>query len=118
MPGVDQEVSVNWLYLDPHYKTIKQKKRTFSEEKGETIREEVDKLLGGGAIRDLLSPTWLENVVLVPQPNGTWRMGTDFTNINKAYPKDCFLLPNIDRLVDSSGGYKVVDFLDTFRGYY
>ncbi|GAA0168663.1 hypothetical protein LIER_23330 [Lithospermum erythrorhizon] len=45
-------------------------------------------------------------------------MCTDFTSINKACLKDCYPLPNIDRLVDSSVGYKVVDFLDAFRGYH
>ncbi|GAA0174435.1 hypothetical protein LIER_27825 [Lithospermum erythrorhizon] len=46
MPGVDREVSIQRMCVDPHYKPIKQKKRTFSEEKNEAIREEVDKLLG------------------------------------------------------------------------
>ncbi|GAA0174571.1 hypothetical protein LIER_27938 [Lithospermum erythrorhizon] len=33
-------------------------------------------------------------------------MCTDFSSINKAFPKDCYPLPNIDRLVDSTAGYK------------
>ncbi|GAA0148079.1 hypothetical protein LIER_07618 [Lithospermum erythrorhizon] len=45
-------------------------------------------------------------------------MCSDFTSINKAFPKDCYALLNIDRLVDSSAGYKVVDFLDAFRLYH
>ncbi|GAA0157894.1 hypothetical protein LIER_15055 [Lithospermum erythrorhizon] len=69
-------------------------------------------------IRELLFPTWLADVVVVPKPNGTWRMCTDFTSINKACPMDCYPLPNIDRLVDSRVGYKVVYFLDAFRGYH
>ncbi|GAA0155039.1 hypothetical protein LIER_12862 [Lithospermum erythrorhizon] len=64
-------------YVDPHYKPIQQKKRTFSEEKGEAILEEMNKLLGTDAIRELAFPTWLDNVVLVPKPNGTWRMCAD-----------------------------------------
>ncbi|GAA0159407.1 hypothetical protein LIER_38863 [Lithospermum erythrorhizon] len=118
MPGVDPGVSVHRFYVDPHYKPIKQKKRTFSEEKGEAIREEVDELLGANAIGELLFPTWLANVVLIPKPNGTWRICTDYTSINMACPKDCYPLPNIDRLVDSSDGYKVVDFMDEFWGYH
>ncbi|GAA0185807.1 hypothetical protein LIER_33095 [Lithospermum erythrorhizon] len=118
MPGVDPAVSIHRLYVDPYYKPGKQKKWTISEEKGEAIREEVGKLLGANGIRELLFPTWLANVVLVPKPNGTWGMCMDFTNINKAHLKDCYPLPNIDRMVDSSAGYKVVDFLDAFRGYH
>ncbi|GAA0164048.1 hypothetical protein LIER_19774 [Lithospermum erythrorhizon] len=45
-------------------------------------------------------------------------MCTNFNRINKACPKDCYPLPNIDRLVNSSAGYKLVDFLDAFLGYH
>ncbi|GAA0165051.1 hypothetical protein LIER_20551 [Lithospermum erythrorhizon] len=75
-------------------------------------------LLGADSIKKLLFPTWLANVVVIPKPNGTWRICTYFTSINKACPKDCYPLPHIDQLVDSSAGYKVVDFLDAFRGYH
>lgn len=46
----------------------------------------------------------MTNVVLVKKPNRKWRMCVDFTNLNKAYPKDSFLLPRIDQLVDSTTG--------------
>ncbi|GAA0140484.1 hypothetical protein LIER_35247 [Lithospermum erythrorhizon] len=101
-----------------HREMLIQKKWTFSDDKAEPIRDEVNKLLGADAIRDLLFPVGLANVVLVPKPNGTWMMCTDFTSINKACPKDYYPLSNIDRLVDSSAGYKVVDFLVAFRGYH
>ncbi|GAA0159288.1 hypothetical protein LIER_16102 [Lithospermum erythrorhizon] len=39
MPGVDPSVSVHRVYVDPYYKPVKQKKRTFSEEKREAIRQ-------------------------------------------------------------------------------
>ncbi|GAA0150151.1 hypothetical protein LIER_09154 [Lithospermum erythrorhizon] len=74
IPGVNPSISIHRLCVDPHYKPVKHKKRTFSEEKGEAIREEVGKLLGANAIRKLLFPTWLAKVVLVPKPNGPWRM--------------------------------------------
>ncbi|GAA0184542.1 hypothetical protein LIER_31830 [Lithospermum erythrorhizon] len=45
-------------------------------------------------------------------------MCTYFTSINKDCPKDCYPLPHIDRLVYSSVGYKVVDFLDAFWAYH
>ncbi|GAA0153150.1 hypothetical protein LIER_11462 [Lithospermum erythrorhizon] len=84
MSGVDPGVVVHRLYLDPHYNPIKQKNQTFLEDKGEAIREEVNKLLGADVIRELLFPTGLANVVLVPKLNGTLMMCTDFTSINKA----------------------------------
>ena len=45
-------------------------------------------------------------------------MCVDFTNLNKACPKDNFLLPRIDQLVDSIAGHKLLTFMDAFSGYY
>ena len=44
-------------------------------------------------------------------------MCVDFTDLNKACPKDSFLLPRIDQLVDSTAGYKLLTFMDAFSGY-
>ena len=49
--------------------------------------------------------------------NEKWKMCVDFTDLNKAYPKDSFLLPRIDQLVDSTAGYKLLTFMDAFSGY-
>ncbi len=42
----------------------------------------------------------------------------DFTDLNKACPKDSFPFPRIDQLVDSASGHKRVSFLDAFQGYH
>ena len=44
-------------------------------------------------------------------------MCVDFTDLNKAYPKDGYLLPHIDQLVDSTIGHKLLSFMDAFPGY-
>jgi hypothetical protein len=44
-------------------------------------------------------------------------MCVDFTNLNKAYPKDSFSLSRIDALVDSTAGYGLLSFMDAFYGY-
>nr|KYP55608.1 Retrovirus-related Pol polyprotein from transposon opus [Cajanus cajan] len=54
---------------------------------------------------------------MVRKPNGKWRMCTDYTNLNKACPKDAYPLPNIDRLVDGASGHKFLSFLDAYSGY-
>ena len=41
----------------------------------------------------------------------------DFTDLNKACPKDSFPLPRIDQLVDSTAEHKLLTFIDTFSGY-
>nr|XP_027120710.1 uncharacterized protein LOC113737727 [Coffea arabica] len=55
---------------------------------------------------------------MVKKDTGGWRMCVDFTDLNKACPKDCYPLPRIDALVDSAMGYVVLCFLDAFKGYH
>ena len=42
----------------------------------------------------------------------------DFTDLNKACPKDPFPLLKIDQLVDATVGHPRMSFLDAFQGYY
>ena len=79
-----------------------QKKRRMGEERTIAIEKQVNELLNAGFIREVQYSDWLSNVVMVKKANGKWRMCTDYTNLNKACPKDPFLLPDIDKLVDNS----------------
>ena len=45
-------------------------------------------------------------------------MCVDFTDLNKACPKDPFSIPRIDQLVDATVGYHRMSFLDAFQGYH
>ena len=40
----------------------------------------------------------------------------DFTDLNKTCPKDPFLVPRIDSLVDATVGHPWMRFLDAFLG--
>ena len=75
------------------------------------------KLEGAGFIKEIKYTTWLANVVMVKKASGKWRMCTDFTDLNKACPKDTYPLPNIDRLVDEASGHNFLSFLDVYSGY-
>nr|AAP53313.2 transposon protein, putative, unclassified [Oryza sativa Japonica Group] len=55
---------------------------------------------------------------MVWKANGKWRMCVDFTDLNKACPKDHFPLPRIDQLVDSTAGCELLSFLDAYSGYH
>jgi hypothetical protein len=79
--------------------------------------EEVEKLLMTRFIREVYYPEWLANVVMVKKSSGKWRMCIDFTDLNKACPKDSYPLPRIDQLVDSTVGHKLLSFMDTFSSY-
>ena len=53
---------------------------------------------------------------MVKKANGKWRMCVNFTNLNKACPKDSYPLPRIDQLVDSIAGHRLLSFMDAFLG--
>jgi len=44
-------------------------------------------------------------------------MCVDYTDLNRACPKDVCPLPNIDKLVNNSSGYKLLSFMDAYSGY-
>jgi hypothetical protein len=96
MPGIDPSIISHKLNIDPRLRPIKQKRRVFAPERNNAIMEEVDKLLTANFIREVFYPDWLANVVMVKKANGKWRMCVDFTDLNKACPKDSFSLPRID----------------------
>ncbi|XP_019087345.1 PREDICTED: uncharacterized protein LOC109125001 [Camelina sativa] len=62
-------------------------------------------------------PDWLSNPVVVKKKNGKWRVCVDFTDLNKACPKDSFPLPHIARLVEATTGNQLLSFMDAFSGY-
>ena len=56
--------------------------------------------------------------MFVKKKNGKWRVCVDFTNLNKACPKDLFPMPKIDRLVDATYEHPRMSFLDAFQEYH
>jgi len=89
-----------------------------SEDRAEGAKAEVTRLLQAGVIREIDYPEWLANVVMVKKHNKKWRMCIDFTDLNKACPKDEFPLPRIDTLVDAAAGSEMMSLLDCYSGYH
>ena len=54
---------------------------------------------------------------MVKKSTGKWWICIDYSDLNKAYPKDNFLLPKIDQLVDATDGHQLLSFMDAFFGY-
>ena len=54
---------------------------------------------------------------MVKKASGKWMMCMDFTNLNKACPKDSYPFPGVDVLVDSTARHQLLSFMDAFLGY-
>ena len=104
MPGIPREVIEHHLAVRLDARLVKQKVRRQAPERQEFIREQVSKLLDAGFIREVLHPEWLANPVIVPKANAKLHMCVDYTDLNKACPKDPFPLPRIDQIVDATAG--------------
>nr|AAP06851.1 putative polyprotein [Oryza sativa Japonica Group]ABF95101.1 retrotransposon protein, putative, unclassified [Oryza sativa Japonica Group] len=118
MPGVPREVIEHRLAVRPGARPIRQKVRRQAPERQAFIREEVARLLEAGFIREVIHPEWLANPVVVPKANGKLRMCIDYTDLNKACPKDPYPLPRIDQIVDSTAGCDLLCFLDAYSSYH
>ena len=59
---------------------------------------------------------WLANVVLVKKANDKWRLCIDFTDVNRACPKDSFPLARVDLIIDATTGHEL-SFMDAFSSY-
>ncbi|XP_056862280.1 uncharacterized protein LOC130509965 [Raphanus sativus] len=117
MKGIDLAITTHELNVDPNFKPIRQKRRKLGPERSKAVAEEVERLLGAGSITEVRYPEWLANPVVVKKKNGKWRVCVDFTDLNKACPKDSYPLPSIDRLVESTAGNEMLTFMDAFSGY-
>ena len=118
IPGVPRKVIEHHLAVCPHARPVKQKVRKQAVERQEFIAEEIKKLEAAGLVRGVLHPMWLANPVVVRKANGKWRLCIDFTDVNKACPKDPFPLRRIDQIVDSTAGCDLLSFLDAYSGYH
>ena len=118
VPKVDLSFIVHKLNVDPKVMLKKERLRRSTKPHVEVVKEEVEKLKRSGAIREVFFPEWLANTVAVKKKNGKWRVYVDFTDLSQACPKDPFLVPKIDQLVDATVRHRRMSFLDAFQGYH
>ena len=95
-PGLDPNFICHHLNVDPSVIPKKQPLQRSFKDHSDAVKEEVVKLKWARAIKEVFYPEWLANTVVVRKKSGKWRVCVDFTNLNKACPKDPFLIPRID----------------------
>jgi hypothetical protein len=118
MPGVPRELVEHALNVDPKAKPVKQPLQRFDEPKRKAIVAELHRLENAGFIREIKASTWVSNPVIVPKKTmDVQRVCVDYTSLNKHCPKDSFLLPRIDQIIDSIAGCTRLSFLDVYFGY-
>ena len=118
MVGISPMVASHKLNIIPTARPIRQKVRLFHSDRHQIIHTEVNNLLKAGFIREVKYPEWLANVVVVSKKEGKWRVCVDYTDLNEACPKDSFLLPRIDHIVDATVEHRILSFLDAFSRYH
>ena len=83
------------------------------------VKSELEQLLMANFIRIIDYAEWISNIVLVSKHDKLFQVCTNFRDLNKAFPKDEFPLPNIDMIVDMTIGYAMYPLwmvsLDTIR---
>nr|GEY03538.1 reverse transcriptase domain-containing protein [Tanacetum cinerariifolium] len=94
------------------------KKQGQVPERTKAIQLEVQKLVEAGILREVYYHDWLSNPVIVKKYDDSWRMCVDFTDLNKAYPQDCYPLLEIDWKVESLCGYPFKCFVNAYKGYH
>jgi len=70
MPGIDPDFLCHHLTMDAKVPPVRQRRRNFNEERCLVVKEETQKLLSVGHIREIQYLEWLANVVLVKKANG------------------------------------------------
>ena len=94
--GIDPAFICHRLNVNLSITPKKQPPRHPSREHTDAIRDEVMELKHAGAIKEVFYPKWLANTMVVKKKSGKWQVCIDFTDLNKACPKDPFPMPRID----------------------
>ena len=87
-PGLDPKFICHHLNVNSSVTPKKQPPRRLSNEHVEAVKSEVIKLKQAGAIKEVFYPQWLANTVVVKKKIEKWCVCVDFTDLNKACPKD------------------------------
>ena len=83
----------------------------------EEVRQHLQEMLDGGAIRPSNSP-WCNAVVLVRKKDGTLRFCIDFRRLNDRTKKDAHPMPRMPEIMESMVGAKIFSCMDLKSGFW
>nr|GEV29018.1 reverse transcriptase domain-containing protein [Tanacetum cinerariifolium] len=134
--GIDPRFCTHKILMEEDYKPAVQSQRQFNPKIHEVIKKEVIKFLDAGMIYPISDSPWVSTVHYVPKKGGMivvanennkliptrlvtgWRVCIDYRKLNDATPKDHFLLPFMDQMLERLAGNEFYCFLDGFSGYF
>ena len=96
---------------------IVRKPYALSRNKQEFVREELERLKANGINKNSDSP-FASPVLLVPKPNGSWRMCTDYRAVNDNTDLISWPLPIIDHIIAETGGCRWFSTMDLLKGFW
>jgi hypothetical protein len=94
---------------------IKQHPYRLNPTKQQQLKEEVQYLLDNNFIEPSTS-CWSSPCILVPKPNGSYRMCTDYRKVNNITKTDTFPIPRIDDCIDRIGNARFITKFDLLKG--
>ena len=80
------------------------------------VKEEIEKVLKEKFVIPTRYVQWLANIVNVMKKNGKLRVCVDFRDLNDATPKDMYVIPIDDMLVDCTTNNELLSFMDISLG--
>ena len=98
-------------------KPIKQHPHRSNPVKQQILKEQIQYLLECDFIEPSKS-VWSSPYILVPKPDGSFRMCTDYRKVNSCTKTDTFPIPRIDDCIDKIGRSKFVYKFDLLKGYW
>ena len=96
---------------------VKQQPYRMNPTKQKYLKEEIQYLLDNDFIEPSQSE-WSSPCILVPKPDGTYLMCTDYRKVNNLSKKDTFPIPRMDDCIDKIGNSKYITKFDLLKGFW
>ncbi|KAJ8050863.1 hypothetical protein HOLleu_04222 [Holothuria leucospilota] len=81
------------------------------------VKKELNQMLELGIIEPTTS-TYASPIVVVPKPDGSVRVCTDYRRLNSKSKFDPYVMPRVDDILDKVGNAKFITTLDLTKGFY
>nr|CAD1817762.1 unnamed protein product [Ananas comosus var. bracteatus] len=130
MQGLSREIVEHKLPIKKGYRPYKQSAHRLKRDIGLTNNQLIDlsrvlyykskkieNLLKADFIRVIRYIDWVSNIVPIRKKNGKLRVCIDLRNLNMPTPKDEYLMPIADMLVDSAAGHEILSLMDRHASY-